>query len=209
MMMRYEFPSLRLGRPFTFAQPFALLAAIATVSGLTASGLMVAALPAQANWVPVAEAVPSDTPVDTTVAANAATRPTVSPSAEVDSTAAMTERLADGVYLYGQAPKPDQLGQGYFVFEVNKGQVYGALYMPRSSFDCASGRFSGQQLALTVVNSYDRLANPYAIALEKTSTVATAGNPAPQTIGLEGFHPLPVTASDRRILAVCKADLRK
>ncbi|MGA7937921.1 MAG: hypothetical protein WCA35_30510 [Kovacikia sp.] len=118
--------------------------------------------------------------------------------------------LSDGVYLYGQSPKPEQIGQGYFVFEVNRGKVIGALYMPRSSFDCASGSFKDNQLALTVVNSYDRSTNPYEIAVERSSTVATTGNPTPQEIGLQGFHRLPtVSENDLRILNMCKTDFQK
>ncbi|MBW4695390.1 MAG: hypothetical protein KME27_26880 [Lyngbya sp. HA4199-MV5] len=118
--------------------------------------------------------------------------------------------LPDGVYLYGQSAQPDQVGQGYFVFESRRGNVVGALYMPRSSFDCTSGKFQNDQLALTVVNSYDRTTNPFEIALEKTSNVATEGNPALQKIGLEGFQRInKLSENDHRILNVCKADFQK
>ena len=118
--------------------------------------------------------------------------------------------LPDGVYLYGQSAEPDKIGQGYFVFEVKKGTAVGALYMPRSSFDCAAGRFQGDQLSLTVVNSEDRTTNPFAIALEKTSAVATSGNPTLQQVGLQGFHRLPsLSEGDQKILSVCKADFQK
>ena len=126
------------------------------------------------------------------------------------SPAAAKQALPDGVYLYGQSAQPDQIGQGYFVFESKQGQVVGALYMPRSSFDCTSGKFKGDQLALTVVNSYDHTTNPFEIALEKTSNVAAQGNPAFQDIGLEGFQRInKVSENDYRILKVCKADLQK
>lgn len=124
--------------------------------------------------------------------------------------AAPKPALPDGVYLYGQSAQPDQIGQGYFVFESKQGNVVGALYMPRSSFDCTSGKFEHDQLALTVVNSYDRTTNPFEIALEKTSNVAAEGNPAFQNIGLEGFQPIKkLSENDYRILNVCKADLQK
>ena len=118
--------------------------------------------------------------------------------------------LPDGVYLYGQTSEPDQIGQGYFVFEVNKGTAVGALYMPRSSFDCAAGKFQGNQLALTVVNSEDRTTNPFSIALEQTSNVASAGNPTLNQVSLQGFHRLPnISEGDQKILSVCKADFQK
>ncbi|PSB26371.1 hypothetical protein [Stenomitos frigidus] len=145
----------------------------------------------------------------------AALLPTVSPAiaaAEVapKPQAAAKQVLPDGVYLYGQSAQPDQIGQGYFVFEAKQGQVVGALYMPRSSFDCTSGKFQGDQLSLRVVNSYDRTANPFEIALEKTSNVAAQGNPAFQDIGLQGFQRLSkVSENDYRMLKVCKADLQK
>ncbi|MDX2230483.1 MAG: hypothetical protein NW220_12655 [Leptolyngbyaceae cyanobacterium bins.349] len=125
---------------------------------------------------------------------------------QTPSTSSVT--LPDGVYLYGESTQPDELGKGYFVFESKQGQVVGALYLPRSSFDCAAGSFKQEQLALTVTNSYDRLTNPLEIALDRTSTVASSGNPA-LGVGLQGFHKLDtVTENDLRMLNVCKDDLQ-
>ncbi len=113
--------------------------------------------------------------------------------------------LPNGIYLYGQSAKPEQIGQAYFVFEVNQGKVLGAFYMPRSSFDCAYGTFQSDQVALTVIDSYEKTRHPYAIALQKTANVATTGNPAMTQISLEGFRPLKkLSATDQRILNVCK-----
>jgi hypothetical protein len=137
--------------------------------------------------------------------------PTAAISAEVKQTkpAEAAKRLPDGVYLYGQSEEPDQIGKGYFVFEVTQGKVIGAVYMPRSSFDCASGRFEADQLALTVVNSYDRLTNPFEIALEQSSSIATSGNPTLPAVSLQGFSRLAtVTDNDQRMLNICKADLQ-
>ncbi|MBD2035136.1 hypothetical protein H6F76_08855 [Leptolyngbya sp. FACHB-321] len=120
------------------------------------------------------------------------------------------QALPDGIYLYGQSTQPNQVGQGYFVFESKQGNVVGALYMPRSSFDCASGKFQNDQLALTVVNSYDRTTNPFEIALERNSNVASQGNPAFSNLGLQGFERISnVSENDQRILDVCKADFQK
>ncbi len=117
-----------------------------------------------------------------------------------------TATLPDGVYLYGQAPQPNELGKGYFVFENKAGKVVGALYMPSSSFDCAAGEFKADQLALMVTDSYDRTANPFEIALDRTSTVASKGNPS-LNLGLQGFHKLDaVSKNDLRLLNVCKVD---
>lgn len=141
--------------------------------------------------------------VATIAASTFATSAAPQPSASVPAT------LPNGVYLYGQSPEPEQVGQGYFVFEVNQGSVVGALYMPRSSFDCASGSFQADQLALNVVNSYDRSKNPFEIAVERTTNVASTGNPAQQAVNLQGFHRLAsLSDNDQRMLDVCKADLQ-
>lgn len=129
------------------------------------------------------------------------------PASAAPQTVAESMALPDGIYLYGQSTQPDELGTGYFVFESKQGQVVGALYMPRSSFDCAAGSFKSGQLALTVTNSYDRITNPLEIALERSATVASSGNTTPG-ISLQGFHKLDkVTDNDLRMLNVCKADL--
>lgn len=144
---------------------------------------------------PAANAEPTQVPFDLQLQA-AATAPLPS--------------LPDGVYLYGQSEKPEQLGQGYFVFEVTSGNVVGALYMPRSSFDCAKGSFNEDQIALTVVNSYDRSSNPFQIALERVSNVASIGNPVLEKVGLQGFHKLAeLSENDQRMLSVCKADFKQ
>ncbi len=125
------------------------------------------------------------------------------------SVAQLNQRLPDGVYLYGESAKPNELGKGYFVFESKQGKVIGALYMPSSSFDCASGSFQGNQLALTVRNSYDRSTNPFAIALERNTTVAAGGNSVMAPVGLQGFHKIDqLSEMDQRILKVCKTELQ-
>lgn len=118
--------------------------------------------------------------------------------------------LPNGVYLYGQSAKPDQVGQAYFVFEVRQGKVVGALYMPMSSFDCAYGAFDPEKVSLTVVDSYDRTENPYAIAVDRSGSVANQTNPAMAPVGLEGFQRLDsVSRNDQRILDVCKTNYQK
>jgi hypothetical protein len=116
--------------------------------------------------------------------------------------------LPDGNYLYGQAAKAGQLGATYLVFEVNKGKVNGAFYMPQSSFDCVHGTLQTQRLALTVVNSYEHESYPYAVALRTGGASASATGPDVAPIGLEGFHPIKqLSANDQRILSTCKASV--
>jgi hypothetical protein len=111
------------------------------------------------------------------------------------------------VYLYGESTEPEQIGSAYMVFQVKEGKVMGAFYMPRSSFDCFSGAFQGNKLALNVVDTYAQTVHPYAIALERTSTVASSNqNPALQGIGLEGFNRLDkLSDNDQRILGMCQS----
>jgi hypothetical protein len=118
--------------------------------------------------------------------------------------AAASQPLTDGVYLYGQSPERDQLNSAYLVFEVTRGQVVGAFYMPRSSFDCVYGDVQADQLALNVVDSYSQEAYPYAVALESTGSVAGEAVPP---VALEGMHRIDeINSNDQRILSTCKAD---
>lgn len=123
------------------------------------------------------------------------------------ATASDAQSLRDGVYLFGQATQPEQLGSAYMVFEVNGNQVVGAFYMPQSSFDCFFGQQQADRLALTVIDSYEQSLHPYSVALASDSTVAEAGNPAIAPLGLQGFHRLEnVSENDQRILSTCQAD---
>lgn len=117
-----------------------------------------------------------------------------------------TQALADGVYLYGQSPEPETMGSEYLVFEVNQGEVVGGFYMPRSSFDCFYGDVESEQLALTVINSYEQTQHPYSVALQPDGAVASADSGS-TPVGLEGYHRLGnLSDTDRQILATCKAD---
>jgi hypothetical protein len=116
--------------------------------------------------------------------------------------------LPDGVHLYGQSPQPETIGSAYVVFEIEQNRVVGAFYMPYSSFDCFHGEVQGEQLALNVVNSYERTVHPYSLALDASTSVAsTADSSAP--VGLEGYHAIAdVSENDQRMLEVCQADLQ-
>jgi hypothetical protein len=115
--------------------------------------------------------------------------------------------LSNGVYLYGETLLPDQLGATYMVFEVDNNQVKGAFYMPRSSFDCFQGQFAGNQLDLTVTNSYDQMAHNVSLILENDSYIASIGDPMTVPASLNGLHNLAtISENDYRILETCKAD---
>jgi hypothetical protein len=138
--------------------------------------------------------------------ARAAAAPIPSSASQAARMASSTAKLADGVYLYGDTNRPDQLGQSYFVFEVTQGKVLGAMYTPQSSFDCARGSFQYEQLALKVRDSYDRTASDYAIALDRSAPVASTNLNSLVPVGLSGLQKLDkVSQNDMRLLNTCKA----
>jgi hypothetical protein len=127
----------------------------------------------------------------------------------LETTSVQHHFLEDGVYLYGQSPQPEQIGQSYMVFEVKQGQVTGAFYMPRSSFDCFTAVPEGNQLNLNIIESYSQQAYSYRIGFNNTAVVAKAGGQGTEKnhIVLEGFHRLPnISENDSRILTQCQAD---
>lgn len=115
--------------------------------------------------------------------------------------------LDDGVYLYGESPQPEQIGQAYMVFEVTQGQLTGAFYMPRSSFDCFSGVAQGNQLNLNITESYSQQTYSHTVGFNNSSVVAAVGRQGADknNLTLDGFHRLPnLSANDQRILNECK-----
>ncbi len=131
-------------------------------------------------------------------------------SLPIATTAAPVSSLPDGTYLYGESEKPNQPGSTYFIFEVKKGEVSGALYSPNSSFDCTRGKFEPQQIALTVVDTYEKTSYPIEIATAHSGIIANAGDPVAE-LGLDGMTRVTgeISARDREILSTCKAYLAK
>ncbi|MBR8839028.1 MAG: hypothetical protein DSM106950_34760 [Stigonema ocellatum SAG 48.90 = DSM 106950] len=118
----------------------------------------------------------------------------------------------NGVYLYGQSPKPDQLGQGYIVFEKQQGKVVGALYIPGSEYSCFNGTlYPSGELAMTV-KGYPGEASPTQVATN--NTVPRLNDDEPTTyahsVTLQEYHRInSVSAQNRQILQGCKANLRE
>ncbi len=120
-----------------------------------------------------------------------------------------TQNLPDGVYLYGQTAQPEQLGQAYLVFEVRSSQLIGAFYMPSSSFDCLYGTVEPQQLALTIVDTYDNNEYSYAVGIDEYP-IASSQNPTRDVLRLEGLESIAtVSENDQRILNVCKENYQE
>jgi hypothetical protein len=117
--------------------------------------------------------------------------------------------LKDGIYLYGQAPKPNQLGQGYIIFQKQQGKVAGALYMPHSELNCFQGTINPSGELVMTVNSSSNEAST-----EQSNQVATS-NRLPKvgedesssydySLALQDFYRLnSITPSDRRTLQMC------
>ncbi len=113
---------------------------------------------------------------------------------------------APGRYLFGQVPTPNQIGQGYMVLESTGNQIYGAVYFPSSSFDCFQGQVQGNQLAMTIVDSYSQEAYPYNVALVTDTAIAATNLPQGLSpVNLAGFHAIStMTDQDLSMLEVCR-----
>lgn len=94
--------------------------------------------------------------------------------------------LADGTYLFGEIPRPNQLGMAYVVFQRQKGKVVGAFYYPRSGFDCFSGNVKNNALDVKPDNPSD-------------SQVAKV------KVNLTSMYPIKqLSSNDQRIISACK-----
>lgn len=121
----------------------------------------------------------------------------------------------DGIYLYGQSPKPQQIGQEYMVFEMRGGKVTGAFYLPHSEFSCFSGTLQSGNLALMVANGPDSNAYEDSVAVQDSQRVATASDTQigidynqsayPYSVALQNYHQLAsVSSNDQQLLRTCK-----
>lgn len=123
----------------------------------------------------------------------------------------------DGIYLYGQSPQPQQVGQEYIVIEVNRGKVVGAFYLPHSEFNCFNGTITAGELALLLANGPESEAYPDPSGATNNQQVATVSTGSlgedftntistPYSVALQNYHQLnSVSASDKEILAACKS----
>lgn len=127
------------------------------------------------------------------------------PSAEAVSPSPVIE---DGVYFYGQAVQPDQIGYGYLVFESQDDHLVGAVFSVNSSFDCFEGQISGGELVMQITHSYTQDSYRYAIAATLSNEpIASAGHTPLAPLELEGFFDLGAARTlELEILATCRAD---
>lgn len=112
-----------------------------------------------------------------------------------------SERLSNGIYLFGEKPLPDQLQTAYMIFEARAGQVVGAFYAPHSSFDCFRGSVQNTQLSLAITETYSQEEYSYALGLEDTAVAGLGGS----QFAIEGFHQIgDISANDLRMLNTCQ-----
>lgn len=115
----------------------------------------------------------------------------------------VSERLTDGVYLFGEKPLPDQLQTAYMIFEARAGQVVGAFYAPHSSFDCFQGSVENARLSLAITETYSQEEYAYALNLEDTAIAGPSGS----QFAIQGFHQIDaVSDNDLHILNTCQAN---
>jgi hypothetical protein len=112
----------------------------------------------------------------------------------------------DGVYLYGQSPQPNQIGQGYVVFQKRQGRIVGALYMPRSEFSCFQGTLDKSgELAMTVTATPDAGISPD-VATASRIPRFSADEPVnyAHSVALQDYHQInSISSDDHRILQMC------
>ncbi|QJB46407.1 hypothetical protein [Dolichospermum flos-aquae] len=113
----------------------------------------------------------------------------------------------DGTYLYGQSSTPNQLGQGYILFQKQQSKIIGALYVPHSEFSCFQGTLAKSgELAMTVKSS------PGEVGVMEVSTASTIPKvdeneftTYPYSVTLQDYHQLSsVSSNDREILQICQ-----
>lgn len=120
----------------------------------------------------------------------------------------LAQSIEDGVYFYGSAPQPDEIGAAYMVFEAQDADVVGAMYMPHSSFDCFRGQIDGNELALQITNSYTQEVYNYAIALVTPEDPIASIGSAAAPLQLDGFYDVgEPREAETEILAICQANL--
>ena len=115
----------------------------------------------------------------------------------------------DGTYLYGQSSTPNELGQGYILFQKQQSKIIGALYVPQSEFSCFQGTLAKSgELAMTVKSSPGEVG---AIEVSTTSTIPKISDDEStsyaHSISLQDYDQISsLSANDREMLNMCKQE---
>jgi len=113
----------------------------------------------------------------------------------------------DGTYLYGQSSTPNELGQGYILFQKQQSKIIGALYVPHSEFSCFQGTLAKSgELAMTVRSSPGEVG---AMDVATSSTIPKVNENEfttyPYSVTLQDYYRLSsVSSHDREILQICQ-----
>ena len=133
----------------------------------------------------------------------------------IAQTAISETSFYDGIYLYGQSPQPEQIGQEYIVFQILQGQIVGAVYLPHSEFNCFQGKLDATQLSMTMMNADELSNNELEVDQSRSLADITAVgshlilndesiNNVYQ-VSLEAYHSIAqVSKNDRRIVKACQ-----
>lgn len=127
-------------------------------------------------------------------------------AAEVRNVPVTNLPTQDGIYLYGQSPKPNQIGQGYIVFEKSQSQVKGAMYMPSSEFSCFQGTIDRSgELAMTVNAAPDETSsNQVATNSSIPSTSNDEISSYAYSVALQDYHQIKsISSTEQSILQMC------
>ena len=94
-----------------------------------------------------------------------------------------------GISLYGETANPNQVGQGYIIFEQQDDTLIGAFYYPQSEYSCFTGRQTNDQLdVLSLPNHQESLAS-FSLSLGEMTAVQEIGE------------------SEKATLAACRQDV--
>lgn len=138
--------------------------------------------------------------------------------AQTRNSTTASANLNNGVYLYGQSAKAEEIGKEYVVFEVRNGRVIGAVYMPRSEFNCFHGTLQAQRLNVTMVDPMaTETADSTPPEKQPSTRVAAVGDyrgidqvSVPHSVTLQDYRQIAnVSDNDKRILGMCKADIQE
>ena len=94
-----------------------------------------------------------------------------------------------GISLYSETPQPNQIGQGYVIFEKQDETLIGAFYYPQSEYICFTGRQTNNQLEVLSLPTYQDPLTSFSLPLGEMTAV--------QEIG----------ASEKATLAACRQDV--
>lgn len=113
----------------------------------------------------------------------------------------------DGIYLYGESLTPNQLGQGYIIFQKQQDKIIGALYFPQSEFTCFQGKLTKSGELAMIVRTF-----PGEVGTMEVATISTIPKnneneltTYPYSVTLQDYYRLSsVSSHDREILQICQ-----